>query len=46
MSKIESKDISFFVNHVLKGMRFEKRAAVVMDLVILSNLFGEKGKEA
>ena len=46
VSKMESKDLSFFVNRTLKGMHFEKRASVVLDLVVCGTLFGEKVKKA
>ena len=44
--KMESKDISFFVNHALKNMRVHKRAELVMDMVMSGDLFGEKGVQA
>ena len=37
--------LTFFVNKVLKGMHFEKRAALVLEMVLSGKMFGEVEKD-
>ena len=37
-------NLSFFVNKILKGMHFEKRASLVLDMVISGDMFSVAGK--
>ena len=43
--QLNSIDINYFVNRALKYVRFEKRAALVLDLVMSGDMFGAKGQE-
>ena len=45
MEKTSGGDLTFFVNKVLKGMHFEKRAALVLEMVVSGEMFGEVGKD-
>ena len=38
--------ICLFVNKVLKVMHFERRAALILDMVVLGEFFGKAGKDA
>ena len=37
-------NLSVFINKILKGMYFENRASLVLDLVLTGEMFGEAGK--
>ena len=45
LKKIDGGDLTYFVNKVLKGMHFEKRAALVLDMEVSGELFGDAVKE-
>ena len=44
-SKLVNMDINYFINRALKYVRFEKRAALVLDLVMSGKMFGDRGIE-
>ena len=44
-SKLVNMDINYFINRALKYVRYEKRAALVLDLVMSGKMFGEQGIE-
>ena len=37
---MSGSDLNLFVNHALKGMHFEKRAAIVLKMVFSGEMFG------
>ena len=43
---MSGENLSTFINKVLKGMHFENRASLVLDLVFTGEMFGEAGKVA
>ena len=45
MKELNANNLSFFVNKILKGMHFGKRAALILDMVVSGELFGEGGKD-
>ena len=46
MKELNANNLTFFVNKILKGMHFGKRAALILDMVVSGELFGEAGKDA
>ena len=46
MKELNVNNLTFFVNKILKGMHFGKRAALILDMVVSGELFGEAGKVA
>ena len=43
MKKMSGSYLNFFVNHALKGMHFEKRSALVLEMVFSGEMFDEAG---
>ena len=43
--KLNSTNLSDFVNEYLKGMHFQNRAALVLDLVYSEEMFRDAGKK-
>ena len=43
--KLNSTNLSNFVNEYLKGMQFENHATLVLDLVYSGEMFGDAGKK-
>ena len=46
MEQMSGNNLTFFVNNILNGMHFEKYAALVLDMVVSGEMFGEAGKDA
>ena len=46
MKELNANNLTFFVNKILKGMHFGKRAALILDMVVSGELFGEGGRNA
>ena len=45
MKQMSSNNLTCFVNKILKGMHFQKRAVFVLDMVVSGKMFGDAGKD-